>query len=373
VIARVAPSRRRRVEQTARGGIDGRLADDVVLAIEDLWVEYQTPAGPMQAVRGASLEIRAGEAIALIGESGSGKSTLGLALLRLLPRTARVSSGCARFRTGDGRTLDLFALRDGDLRRFRWQECAMVFQAALNSLNPVLTVGDHFVETARAHGKKDDRRTSERARELMRMVQLDGERVYSSYPHQLSGGMRQRVAIALSLLLEPELIILDEPTTALDILTQRAIIDVIRSLRQRLRFTMLFISHDLSLAAELADRVATMYAGELVEIGNVRDVFYRAKHPYTVGLLNAVPPIAGEEFVPLTAIPGSPPNLLAMPAGCSFHPRCPYATELCARQAPPLFTVGDGHQAACFHRDRVTRRQDVWEETPPSTAEEAAT
>jgi peptide/nickel transport system ATP-binding protein len=337
------------------------LPDDVVLSIEDLWVEYQTAAGTMQAVRGATLEVRAGEAVALIGESGSGKTTLGLALLRLLTRTARVSRGRALFRTGDGRTLDLFALNERDLRRYRWQECAMVFQAALNSLNPVLKVGDHFIETARAHGKKDDRETRQRALELLRMVQLDGERVYGSYPHELSGGMRQRVSIALSLLLEPQLIILDEPTTALDILTQRAIIDVIRGLRQRLNFTMLFISHDLSLAAELADRVATMYAGELVEVGNVRDVFYHAKHPYTVGLLNAVPPIAGEEFTPLTAIPGSTPNLLAMPSGCSFHPRCPYASELCARQAPPLFEVGNGHQAACFHRDQVTRDQRVWE------------
>ena len=342
-------------------GENERLPDGVVLSIEDLWVEYQTAAGPMQAVRGATLEIRAGEAVALIGESGSGKTTLGLALLRLLTRTARVSRGRARFRSGDGRTLDLFALRGGDLRRFRWQECAMVFQAALNSLNPVLKVGDHFAETARAHGRKDDRQTRARAIELLRMVQLDGERVIASYPHELSGGMRQRVSIALSLLLEPQLIILDEPTTALDILTQRAIIDVIRTLRERLDFTMLFISHDLSLAAELADRVATMYAGELVEVGNVRDVFYRTKHPYTVGLLNAVPPIAGEEFTPLTAIPGSPPNLLAMPSGCSFHPRCPYASEICARQTPPLFTVGNGHQTACFHHDRVTRDLDVWE------------
>src|SRR5918993_5588479 len=345
---------------------NGRLPDDVVLSIEDLWVEYQTPAGQMQAVRGATLEIRSGEAVALIGESGSGKTTLGLALLRLLARTARVSRGRARFRATDGRTLDLFALGQGELRAFRWQECAMVFQAALNSLNPVLKVGDHFVETARAHGKKDDRQTSERALELLRMVQLDGERVFDSYPHELSGGMRQRVSIALSLLLEPQLIILDEPTTALDILTQRAIIDVVKSLRDRLHFTMMFISHDLSLAAELADRVATMYAGELVEVGNVRDVFYNPKHPYTVGLLNAVPPITGEEFTPLTAIPGSPPNLLRMPSGCSFHPRCPYATELCARQVPPLFTISNGHQTACFHRDRVTRRQDVWEETSPS-------
>ncbi len=332
-----------------------------MLSIENLWIEYQTPAGWMQAVRGATLEVHRGEALALIGESGSGKTTLGLALLRLLTRTARVSHGRARFRTGDGRTIDLFSLGGNDLRRYRWQECAMVFQAALNSLNPVLTVGNHFIETARAHGRKDDRQTRERARELLRMVQLDAERVISSYPHELSGGMRQRVAIALSLLLEPQLIILDEPTTALDILTQRAIIDVIRSLRQQFDFTMMFISHDLSLAAELADRVATMYAGELVEVGYVRDVFYRAKHPYTVGLLNAVPPIAGEEFTPLTAIPGSPPNLLAMPTGCSFHPRCPYATELCARQAPPLYTVGDGHQTACFHHARVTRGQAVWE------------
>jgi peptide/nickel transport system ATP-binding protein len=352
---------------TTTNGADGKghLPDDVVLAIEDLWVEYQTPAGQMQAVRGATLQIRAGEAVALIGESGSGKSTLGLALLRLLVRTARVSKGRALFRTGDGRILDLFALGKGDLRDFRWQECAMVFQAALNSLNPIIKVGDHFIETARAHDEKNDRKTKERALELLRMVQLDAERVYSSYPHELSGGMRQRVSIALSLLLEPQLIILDEPTTALDILTQRAIIDVIRSLRQRLNFTMMFISHDLSLAAELADRVATMYAGELVEVGNVRDVFYNPKHPYTVGLLNAVPPIAGEEFTPLTAIPGSPPNLLALPSGCSFHPRCPYATDLCARQVPPLFNIGDGHYAACFHRDRVTRNQEVWEEATP--------
>jgi peptide/nickel transport system ATP-binding protein len=316
----------------------------------------------MQAVRGATLDIRTGEAVALIGESGSGKTTLGLALLRLLTRTARVSKGRARFRAGDGATLDLFSLDNRELRNFRWQECSMVFQAALNSLNPVIKVGDHFIETARAHGDKDDRKTRARSLELLQMVQLDAERVYSSYPHELSGGMRQRVSIALSLLLEPQLVILDEPTTALDILTQRAIIDVIRSLRQRLNFTMMFISHDLSLAAELADRVATMYAGQLVELGNVRDVFYNPKHPYTVGLLNAVPPIAGEEFTQLTAIPGSTPNLLAMPSGCPFHPRCPYATDLCSRQVPPLFDVGNGHFSACFHRDRVTRSQDVWEE-----------
>ena len=207
----------------------------------------------------------------------------------------------------------------------------MVFQAALNSLNPVLKVGDHFQETARAHGERDKAKNRARAIELLRMVQLDPERVYGSYPHELCGGMRQRVSIALSLLLEPQLIILDEPTTALDILTQRAIIDVIRGLRERLGFTMLFISHDLSLAAELADRVATMYAGELVEIGQCATSSTRPKHPYTVGLLNAVPPIAGEEFTPLTAIPGSTPNLLRYPARLPV----PSSLPLCDRDLRP--------------------------------------
>lgn len=336
-----------------------RLAEGVVLAVEDLWVEYRTRAGMMQAVRGVTFDVRAGESIALIGESGSGKSTLGLALLGLLVRTARVARGAARFRTKDGDTLNLFALHNEQMRRFRWQECAMVFQSALNALNPVLRVADHFQDTARAHGQREDARTRERAVELLRMVQLDPDRVLPAFPHELSGGMRQRVSIALGLLLEPQLLILDEPTTALDILTQRMIIDVIRALRQRLQFTMLFISHDLSLAAELADRVATMYAGQIVEIGPVREVFYAPKHPYTVGLLNAVPPIAGDAFTPLTAIPGSPPNLLDIPPGCPFHPRCPYATAICARETPPLERVAQDHYTACFHHDQVDRNQPV--------------
>ena len=173
--------------------------------------------------------------------------------------------------------------------------------------------------------------------------------------------MRQRVSIALALLLEPQHINLDEPTTALDILTQRAIIDVVKDLRDKLDFTMIFISHDLSLAAELADRVATMYAGELVEYGPVRDVFYNPKHPYSVGLLNAVPPIVGEEFTPLAAIPGATPNLLRIPSGCPFHPRCPYATEICSKERPPLVDVGATHLAACHHADKVTKDQAIWE------------
>lgn len=333
----------------------------VILSIEDLWVEYKTPAGWMQAVRGVTLDIRQGEAVALIGESGSGKSTLGFALLRMLVRTARVSKGKATYRDSKGNTLDLFNMSNKDFRKFRWQECAMVFQAAQNSLNPVMRVSDTFYETARAHGMSNKRQVRDRTMDLLKAVQLDADRVYTAYPHELSGGMRQRVSIALALLLEPQLIILDEPTTALDILTQRAIIDVVKDLRDKLDFTMIFISHDLSLAAELADRVATMYAGELVEYGPVRDVFYDPKHPYSVGLLNAVPPIVGEEFTPLAAIPGSTPNLLRIPSGCPFHPRCPYATDICSQETPPLIDLGGTHFTACHHSDKVSKDQEIWE------------
>ncbi|MEJ7900273.1 MAG: ABC transporter ATP-binding protein [Thermomicrobiales bacterium] len=342
-----------------------------ILSIEDVWVEYKTPGGWMQAVRGVTLDIRQGEAVALIGESGSGKSTLGFALLRMLVRTARVSKGKATYRDSHGNTLDLFNMKNSEFRKFRWQECAMVFQAAQNSLNPVMRVSDTFYETARAHGMKDRHQVRDRTMDLLKAVQLDADRVYGAYPHELSGGLRQRVSIALALLLEPQLLILDEPTTALDILTQRAIIDVVKDLRDELDFTMIFISHDLSLAAELADRVATMYAGELVEYGPVRDVFYNPKHPYSVGLLNAVPPIVGEEFTPLAAIPGATPNLLRIPSGCPFHPRCPYATDICSREDPPLIDLGGTHFAACHHHDQVTRDQEIWERNEAAKLVEA--
>jgi peptide/nickel transport system ATP-binding protein len=344
-----------RVRGTAESGAP------TILEVEDLWVEYKTPVGWMQAVRGANMTIRKGEAVALIGESGSGKSTLGFALLRMLVRGARVSRGSVRFTSSKGETHDLLAMSDKAFRRIRWQEIAMTFQAAQNSLNPVMKVKDIFMETARAHGLRNGREVRERTLDLFQKVQLDPDRVYNAYPHELSGGMRQRVSIALSLLLRPELIILDEPTTALDILTQRAIIDVVRNLREELDFTMIFISHDLSLAAELADRVATMYAGEIVEYGPVRNVFYGPKHPYSVGLMNAVPPITGEEFTPLTAIPGSTPNLLNIPSGCPFHPRCPYASEICPKEMPPLEDLGGLHFVACHHHDRVDKDDEVWE------------
>jgi peptide/nickel transport system ATP-binding protein len=341
-------------DATLRSGGPG----DVVLSIRELSIEYLTSAGAVRAVADASFDLHAGESIALIGESGSGKTTLGLGLLRLLPKSGR-ARGEVRYRRRDGQTVDVFKLSKEDTRRFRWQECAMVFQAAQNALNPVARVWDHMLDTARAHRSMSRAEIRERSERLLAMVQLEPRRVLDAFPHELSGGMRQRVLIAMSLLLDPQILILDEPTTALDILTQRAIIDVLRSIREQLSFSMLFISHDLSLAAELADRVATMYAGRIVEIGTVREMFYTPKHPYTLGLINAVPPVAGDLYE-ISSIPGAPPSLLDLPSGCSFHPRCAYFRDRCSAELPPLYTVADGHLSAChFHSEVHLERKVV--------------
>jgi peptide/nickel transport system ATP-binding protein len=331
-----------------------------ILAIRDLRVEYHTAAGKVLAVDGAGFELHPGESIALIGESGSGKTTLGLGLLRLLPKSGRTSAGQILYRRRDGEVVDVLQLPNEEMRRFRWQECAMVFQAAQNALNPVARVWDQMLDTVRAHRSSSRDEIRQRCERLLRMVQLEPRRVLYAFPHELSGGMRQRVLIAMSLLLDPQVLILDEPTTALDILTQRAIIDVLQSLRAELRFAMLFISHDLSLAAELADRVATMYAGKIVEIGSVRDLFYNPKHPYTLGLIKAVPPVAGDLF-DISSIPGAPPSLLNLPSGCSFHPRCVYARERCTSESPPLYPVGDTHASACHYWSEVQLERTVVE------------
>jgi len=320
--------------------------------VEGLSVEYRTPAGVVCAVRDVTFDLHLNESLALIGESGCGKTTLGLALLRLLPKLGRTSAGAIRYRRRDGHVIDLLELDGDELREFRWKECAMVFQGAMNSFNPVLRVWDQMLDTVRAHKAMSRDEVRDRSVQLLRMVQLEPDRILKAYPHELSGGMRQRVLIAMALLLDPPVIILDEPTTALDILTQRAIIEVLRSLRQELDFAMIFISHDLALAAELADRVATMYAGRVVEQGAVRDIFYQPRHPYTVGLIKAVPPVVGD-LPEIASIPGAPPSLLLLPSGCSFHPRCPYARDRCAQEDPVLTGVGVGHEVACHYWQEV--------------------
>jgi peptide/nickel transport system ATP-binding protein len=330
---------------------------DAVLSVRDLWVEYRSRRGLVQAVRGVSFDLRKGESLALIGESGSGKTTLSLALIRLLTRSALVRQGAMTYRRRDGKDVSVLSLSPEELRRFRWKECAMVFQSALNSLNPVLKIWDQMYDTIKVHEQMSKQEARERAMERLRLVQLDAGRVINSYPHELSGGMRQRVLLAMALLLDPQIIILDEPTTALDILTQRSIIDLLRRLKEKLGFSTIFISHDLSLAAELADRVATIYAGQVVEIGEVRDTFYRPCHPYTLGLMRAVPSLTASDSE-MTSIPGSPPDLINLPPGCKFQPRCSYATEQCTASQPDLYAVGQHHGAACFNWAILAREHE---------------
>lgn len=280
----------------------GAYSTEPILSVRDLDVEYRSGVRPgdppIRAVRGVSFDVYPGESIALIGESGCGKTTLGLGLLRLLPKLGSIPAGSITYRRRDGSIVDILALSENEMRRFRWSEAAMVFQGAMNSFNPVLRIWDQMRDTVRAHDRSMSRREiMERSESVLRDVELDPERVLKAYPHELSGGMRQRVLIAMSMLLGPQILILDEPTTALDILTQRAIVDLIHDLHDSLDFAMIFVSHDLAVAAELATRVATMYDGEMVEMGDVRDIFYRPQHPYTKKLINAVPTVAEESIV----------------------------------------------------------------------------
>ena len=339
-----------------------------LLAIRDFVVEYKTGSGGVvRAVRGVDLDLYPGEAIALVGESGCGKTTLGLGLLRLLP-TLGQASGSVVFRRQDGTKIDVLKLGGRDLRKFRWNDAAMVFQGAQSAFNPVLKIGSQMADTMKAHGNAGGKAIQERSSELLRLVRLEPKRVLDSYPHELSGGMRQRVLIAMSLLLDPQVLVLDEPTTALDILTQRSVVDVLHEIRDRLGFAMIFISHDLALAAELADRVATMYAGRLIETGGVRDIFYQPRHPYSVGLIKAMPPVVGD-LPDLESIPGGPPSLANLPSGCAFRPRCKFSTDECATIDPPLVPVtdvaGKDHDVACIHWEDVHLERHIVASVPP--------
>jgi peptide/nickel transport system ATP-binding protein len=326
-----------------------------ILSVRDLSIDYRTRRGAVHAVRDVSFDVEKGETVAIIGESGSGKTTLAISLIRLSPRSARITKGQILY-TNDRETVDIRTIPDDELRQYRWSECAMVFQAALNSFNPVINVWEQFADTGRAHGLKDAKKIHARAVDLLDLVHLDPSRVLKAYPHELSGGMKQRVLIALSLMLEPQLIILDEPTTALDILTQRSIIDLLGQLQKKLGFSMIFISHDLSIAAELADRMITMYAGTVVERATVNDLFYRPRHPYSVGLLRAVPRVSGAMGA-VASIPGSPPDLIRLPPGCTYVPRCPLAIAACSEREPDLVPVDTpDHDARCIRWKTVAEQ-----------------
>ncbi|MEM1611292.1 MAG: ABC transporter ATP-binding protein [Sulfolobales archaeon] len=302
--------------------------------------------GVVKALRDVSLEVYEGETLSIVGESGSGKTTLLLSIMRLLPPNSRIIRGSIVLNSGN-EWIDLTGLDESSMRRIRWSKIALVSQAAMNAFNPVLRIRDHFVETAKAHmGKVDKELILREARELLKLVMLEPERVLNSYPHQLSGGMKQRTLIALSLLLKPKLILMDEPTSALDVVSQKIILGVLRDLKSRIGSTMILVTHDLGIAAEIADRVAIMYAGKVVEVGSVDKIFYDPLHPYTKALLRAVPRV--RFFSEVEVIPGEPPDLINPPRGCSFHPRCPLAMEICRKEEPPMIEIEHGRSVACW-------------------------
>jgi peptide/nickel transport system ATP-binding protein len=314
-----------------------------LLELRGLTVDY----GRARAVDGVDLAIHEGEILGLAGESGCGKTTIANAVMQILRPPGRISGGSIVFR-GE----DLVGKSDEELRRFRWRSVSMVFQSAMNALNPVMRVGDQFVDAMRAHERIDRKRALRQAEELLELVGIDRNRI-RAYPHQLSGGMRQRVIIAIALALEPELIVLDEPTTALDVVVQREIMQQVEALKRDFGFAVLFITHDVSLLLEFADRIAIMYAGEVVESAPAQKLATDAQHPYTQGLLQSFPPLSGP-LERLTGIPGSPPDLRNPPSGCRFHPRCPHCTRdnasLYLRQTterPVLREIAPGHLVAC--------------------------
>ncbi|HXW78815.1 MAG TPA: ABC transporter ATP-binding protein [Acidimicrobiales bacterium] len=299
-----------------------------VLEISDFSIVYRTPRGDVRAVDRVNLALNAGEVVGLAGESGSGKSTLAYGSCRLLRPPALITGGSVRYK---GRRfaagVEILDRKPDELTELRWREIAIVFQSAMNALNPVLNVRDQIVDVIEAHLRVSKAEAGERAASLLDFVSIPRDRL-RSYPHELSGGMRQRVMIAMAMATDPEIVIMDEPTTALDVVVQRDILAQIVELKERLSFAVLFITHDLSLLLELADRVAVMYAGKLVEIGTAEEIHHEPAHPYTKGLLNSFPSLRGPRRQ-LAGIPGSPPDLRNLPPGCPFLPRCSYGTEAC--------------------------------------------
>ena len=313
-----------------------------LLSVSGLTTVFDTARGPVAAVDDVSFEIHAGETLGLVGESGSGKSVTALSIMRLVQPPGRVSGGHLIFQGRDLMTLD-----DAAMQRVRGAGIALIFQEPMTALNPVFRVGDQIAETLRVHGRATRREARARAIELLRAVRIadPGSRV-DDYPHQLSGGMRQRVLIAMALACQPSLVIADEPTTALDVTIQAEILDLLREMKAALGLSLLLITHDLGVIAETADRVAVMYAGRIVESGKVRDIFRHPAHPYTRGLLASMP--GGQPGERLRAIEGAVPLLGDLPPGCAFNPRCPDRFEPCTAAPPPDYAAGPSHTARCY-------------------------
>jgi oligopeptide/dipeptide ABC transporter ATP-binding protein len=318
---------------------------DVLLDVRNLQTQFQTGGGVVRAVDGVSWDVQAGETVALVGESGCGKSVSALSVMRLVAAPAgRIVGGEVWFK---GR--DLLTLSEEEMRRVRGREIAMVFQEPMTSLNPVLSIGRQLTETMEIHLGMTPARSRARAAELLVMVGIsDPERRLSQYPHQFSGGMRQRMMIAMALACSPPLILADEPTTALDVTIQAQVLELLKELSGRLGAALLVITHNLGVVARYAARVNVMYAGKIAERGTAREIYANPRHPYTLGLLRSVPRLDEPRKAKLVPIPGQPPDLSRLPAGCAFAPRCAYAIERCRLEAPPLGEIEPGHLSACW-------------------------
>ncbi len=315
-----------------------------LLSVADLRTSFFTSRGEVQAVRGVSFTLRPGEIFGIVGESGSGKSITCMSVLKLLKSGGRVVGGRAEF---EGR--DLLTLDERDLRELRGNEIGLIFQDPMTSLNPTLTVGEQIIETILRHRRVSRAEARKRAIELFELVRIpSAEKRLKSYPHEFSGGMRQRVMIAIALSCDPKLLIADEPTTALDVTIQRQILALLKELQSRLGMAVILITHDLGVIAETADRVLVMYGGMVMEEAPVAQLFARPSHPYTRGLLAAIPDLRDGTHKRLTPIPGSPPDMRAPPPGCPFAPRCPQAMAQCAVALPPIYPIEEGHGARCW-------------------------
>jgi oligopeptide transport system ATP-binding protein len=319
--------------------------DHVVLSVKDLSISFDTYAGEVQAVRGVSFELRPRETLAIVGESGSGKSVTAKSLMRLLPEAnSKIKGGEAIF---EGR--DLLKLSEKQMQKVRGPKIAMVFQDPMTSLDPTMKIGRQITESLKKHLGMSGRRANERAVELLNLVGIpNAEERLKQYPHQFSGGMRQRVVIAIALSCDPDVLIADEPTTALDVTIQAQILELLGDLQEKLGMSIILITHDLGVVAKVAHRVAVMYAGKIIETGTVHEVFYNPQMPYTWGLLSSIPLPTADRQEELIPIPGSPPNMLNPPKGCPFTPRCPYAMRVCTEEMPGYTAFSSEHKAACW-------------------------
>ena len=318
---------------------------DEILTVDHLKTSFMTSNGEVQAVRGVSFSVKKGEILGIVGESGSGKSVTSMSILRLLADTARIKEGKIVF---DG--TDLLGLSKKELRQIRGEKISMIFQDPMSSLNPLIPVGKQVAEMIREH--HPNRSKEEIRKEVLALFEKvripEPERRYKCYPHEFSGGMRQRVMIAMALANKPELLIADEPTTALDVTIQDQILKQLRELEKEYGTSIIFITHDLGVVAELCDRVIVMYGGLVMEEASIFDIFEQPKHPYTMGLLASIPDLHQDKSVRLMPIPGSPPDMTNPPKGCPFAPRCPYARNICAAELPEFTEVGENHHSRCF-------------------------